>query len=94
MATAGGRAAGAGKTTAVKTLGAGIHARFRRIQFALDLMPGDLTVTNVYPEGNFQFVAGPLLHEIILADEINRAQAKVRAALLEVMQDTRSRPMA
>ncbi len=78
---------GLAKTTAVKTLAAGIHAGFRRIQFTPDLMPGDLTGTDIYHEGDFQFVAGPLFHEIILADEINRAPAKVQAALLEAMQE-------
>ncbi|MDP3123405.1 MAG: AAA family ATPase, partial [Thiobacillus sp.] len=60
---------------------------FRRIQFTPDLLPGDLTGTDIYHEGKFEFVEGPLFQEIILADEINRAPAKVQAALLEAMQE-------
>jgi MoxR-like ATPase len=78
---------GLAKTTAVKTLAAAIHGSFQRIQFTPDLLPGDLTGTDVYHEGQFQFIEGPLFHEIILADEINRAPAKVQAALLEAMQE-------
>ena len=80
---------GLAKTTAVKALAAVIDARFRRIQFTPDLLPGDLTGTDIYnpQEGTFCFVEGPLFHEIILADEINRAPAKVQAALLEAMQE-------
>ena len=80
---------GLAKTTAVKTLAAGIHARFQRIQFTPDLLPGDLTGTDIYrpQEGGFHFAEGPLFNEIILADEINRAPAKVQSALLEAMQE-------
>jgi len=78
---------GLAKTTAVKTLAAAIHGSFRRIQFTPDLLPGDLTGTDVYHEGQFEFIEGPLFHEIILADAINRAPAKVQAALLEAMQE-------
>ncbi|MDP2827428.1 MAG: AAA family ATPase [Sulfuricellaceae bacterium] len=80
---------GLAKTTAVKALAATVHASFRRIQFTPDLLPGDLTGTDIYnqQEGNFCFVEGPLFHEIILADEINRAPAKVQSALLEAMQE-------
>ncbi len=80
---------GLAKTTAVKTLAAGVHARFQRIQFTPDLLPGDLTGTDIYnpQQGDFCFVSGPLFHEIILADEINRAPAKVQSALLEAMQE-------
>jgi len=78
---------GLAKTTAVKTLAAAIHGSFRRIQFTPDLLPGDLTGTDIYHEGQFEFVEGPLFREIILADEINRAPAKVQAALLEAMQE-------
>ena len=78
---------GLAKTTAVKTLAAAIDGSFRRIQFTPDLLPGDLTGTDVYHEGRFEYVEGPLFHEIILADEINRAPAKVQAALLEAMQE-------
>jgi len=80
---------GLAKTTAVKTLATGIHAGFRRIQFTPDLLPGDLTGSDIYrpQDGSFQFSEGPLFHEIILADEINRAPAKVQSALLEAMQE-------
>ena len=80
---------GLAKTTAVKTLAAGVHAGFQRIQFTPDLLPGDLTGTEIYnpQQGDFRFVSGPLFHEIILADEINRAPAKVQSALLEAMQE-------
>jgi MoxR-like ATPase len=80
---------GLAKTTAVKTLAAAVHAKFRRLQFTPDLLPGDLTGTDIYDprESRFQFVPGPLFNEIILADEINRAPAKVQSALLEAMQE-------
>ena len=80
---------GLAKTTAVNTLASGIHASFQRIQFTPDLMPGDLTGTDIFDprEGDFRFVEGPLFHEIILADEINRAPPKVQSALLEAMQE-------
>jgi MoxR-like ATPase len=80
---------GLAKTTAVKALASGVHASFQRIQFTPDLLPGDLTGTDVYnpQQGDFCFVSGPLFHEIILADEINRAPAKVQSALLEAMQE-------
>lgn len=80
---------GLAKTTAVKTLAGGVHARFRRIQFTPDLLPGDLTGTDIYDprESRFHFAEGPLFNEIVLADEINRAPAKVQSALLEAMQE-------
>lgn len=80
---------GLAKTTAVKTLAAGIHARFQRIQFTPDLLPADLTGSEVFDPktGSFQFIEGPLFHEIILADEINRAPPKVQSALLEAMEE-------
>ncbi|GBL46075.1 MoxR-like ATPase in aerotolerance operon [Sulfuriferula multivorans] len=80
---------GLAKTTAVKALAGAVHARFQRIQFTPDLLPGDLTGTDIYnpQEVSFCFVEGPLFHEIILADEINRAPAKVQSALLEAMQE-------
>lgn len=82
-------APGLAKTRAVKALASGIEGNFRRIQFTPDLLPGDLTGTDVYhPEdGSFVFQPGPLLHPIILADEINRAPAKVQSALLEAMAE-------
>ena len=82
-------APGLAKTTAVNALASGVHASFQRIQFTPDLMPGDLTGTEIFDpkEGSFRFIAGPLFHEIILADEINRAPPKVQSALLEAMQE-------
>jgi MoxR-like ATPase len=81
---------GLAKTTAIKTLAGGINARFKRVQFTPDLLPGDLTGTDIYDprEGHFHFVEGPLFNEIILADEINRSPAKVQSALLEAMQES------
>jgi MoxR-like ATPase len=80
-------APGLAKTTAIKELAARIEGDFQRIQFTPDLLPGDLTGTDVYrPEtGEFQFQRGPLFHNLILADEVNRAPAKVQSALLEAM---------
>ncbi len=80
---------GLAKTTAVNALASGIHASFQRIQFTPDLMPGDLTGTDIYDpkDGSFRFINGPIYNEIILADEINRAPPKVQSALLEAMQE-------
>lgn len=80
---------GLAKTTAVKALANGVHASFQRIQFTPDLLPGDLTGSEVFDPktAEFNFVAGPLFHEIILADEINRAPPKVQSALLEAMEE-------
>jgi MoxR-like ATPase len=80
---------GLAKTTAVNTLASGVHASFQRIQFTPDLMPGDLTGTDIYDphKGTFRFMEGPIFHEIVLADEINRAPPKVQSALLEAMQE-------
>jgi MoxR-like ATPase len=80
---------GLAKTTAVKALADAVHAGFQRIQFTPDLLPGDLTGTDVYrpATGEMHFVPGPLFHDIVLADEINRAPAKVQSALLEAMQE-------
>ncbi len=80
-------APGLAKTTAVKILASGIEADFHRVQFTPDLLPADLTGTDIYrPEdGSFHFQNGPLFHNIVLSDEINRAPAKVQAALLEAM---------
>jgi len=82
-------APGLAKTTAVNALASGVHASFQRIQFTPDLMPGDLTGTEIFDPkaGSFRFMPGPLFHEIILADEINRAPPKVQSALLEAMQE-------
>ena len=82
-------APGLAKTTAVKALAAGIQADFHRVQFTPDLLPADLTGTDVFrPQaGVFEFERGPLFHNIVLADEINRAPAKVQSALLEAMAE-------
>ncbi len=82
-------APGLAKTRAVKALAAGIDASFHRIQFTPDLLPADLTGTDIYhPEdGSFQFASGPIFHNLLLADEINRAPAKVQSALLEAMAE-------
>ncbi|MDA8095127.1 MAG: MoxR family ATPase [Betaproteobacteria bacterium] len=80
---------GLAKTSAIKALAQAVHATFQRVQFTPDLLPGDLTGSDVYmpAEGKSRFVAGPLFHDIILADEINRTPAKVQSALLEAMQE-------
>lgn len=80
---------GLAKTRSVKELAKCIQGQFHRIQFTPDLLPADLTGTDIYrPEkGTFEFQKGPLFHEIILADEINRAPAKVQSALLEAMEE-------
>ncbi|MCB1734633.1 MAG: MoxR family ATPase [Gammaproteobacteria bacterium] len=82
-------APGLAKTRAIKTLASGIEGDFHRIQFTPDLLPGDLTGSEVYrpQDGSFHFQRGPLFHNLILADEINRAPAKVQSALLEVMAE-------
>lgn len=80
---------GLAKTTAVKALATRVHAGFQRVQFTPDLLPGDLTGSEVFnpSDGSLRFVPGPLFHDIVLADEINRAPAKVQSALLEAMQE-------
>ncbi len=80
---------GLAKTTAVKALANGVHAHFQRIQFTPDLMPADITGSDIFnPKTSaFRFLEGPLFHEIILADEINRAPPKVQSALLEAMEE-------
>jgi len=80
---------GLAKTTIVHALATGLDARFQRIQFTPDLMPGDLTGSDIYEAGNgsFRFIEGPLFNEILLADEINRAPPKVQSALLEAMAE-------
>ncbi|KTD19805.1 AAA family ATPase [Legionella londiniensis] len=82
-------APGLAKTRAVKELSHGVEGNFHRIQFTPDLLPGDLTGTDVYrPEdGSFIFQPGPIFHHMVLADEINRAPAKVQSALLEAMAE-------
>ncbi|MBM7073100.1 MoxR family ATPase [Shewanella sp. 202IG2-18] len=80
---------GLAKTRAVKALCDGIEGDFHRIQFTPDLLPADLTGTDIYraQTGAFEFEAGPIFHNLILADEINRAPAKVQSALLEAMAE-------
>lgn len=80
---------GLAKTRAAYLLATSVNASFQRIQFTPDLLPADLTGTTVYDarEHRFDFHAGPLFHDVILADEINRAPAKVQAALLEAMEE-------
>ncbi len=80
---------GLAKTTAVKCLAQTIHTQFQRIQFTPDLLPADLIGTQIYRprEGDFIVKKGPLFSNIVLADEINRAPAKVQSALLEAMQE-------
>ena len=82
-------APGLAKTKAIKVLSDGIQSDFHRIQFTPDLLPADLTGTEVYrpQDGSFSFQQGPLFHNMILADEINRAPAKVQSALLEAMAE-------
>ncbi|MCG7992634.1 MAG: AAA family ATPase [Candidatus Thiodiazotropha lotti] len=78
---------GLAKTTAVKALAEAIEGDFHRIQFTPDLLPADLIGTDIYrhEKGEFEFRQGPLFHNILLADEVNRAPAKVQSALLEAM---------
>jgi MoxR-like ATPase len=80
---------GLAKTLAVRTLAETINTTFQRIQFTPDLLPADIVGTQVYDQSNGQFYVkkGPIFANIILADEINRAPAKVQAALLEAMQE-------
>ncbi|MDY6880704.1 MAG: MoxR family ATPase [Desulfatiglans sp.] len=80
---------GLAKTTAVKTLAATIQTTFQRVQFTPDLLPADILGTQIYRPDNasFEIKKGPIFHNIILADEINRAPAKVQSALLEAMQE-------
>lgn len=80
---------GIAKTLAANTLAKTIHCEFKRIQFTPDLLPADLTGTPIYnpKEGSFEIKKGPVFTNILLADEINRAPAKVQSALLEIMQE-------
>ena len=82
-------APGLAKTRAIKSLAQTIAGDFHRIQFTPDLLPGDVTGTEIYrPEdGSFRFQRGPIFHNLVLADEINRAPAKVQSALLEAMAE-------
>ena len=80
---------GLAKTTAVKALSSTIRTKFQRIQFTPDMLPADLTGTLIYDQhtGEFKIKTGPVFANVILADEINRAPAKVQSALLEAMQE-------
>ena len=80
-------APGLAKTTAIRALASRLQADFARVQFTPDLLPADLTGTEVWrpQEGRFEFQVGPIFHPLLLADEINRAPAKVQSALLEAM---------
>ena len=82
-------APGLAKTKAIKDLADGIEGDFHRIQFTPDLLPADITGTEVYrpADGSFVFQHGPIFHNLVLADEINRAPAKVQSALLEAMSE-------
>jgi len=82
-------APGLAKTRAIKVISESMEGDFHRLQFTPDLLPADLTGTDIYrpQEGTFEFRKGPLFHNLILADEINRAPAKVQSALLEAMEE-------
>ncbi len=82
-------APGLAKTKAIKELAVAIEGSFHRIQFTPDLLPGDITGTDIYrpQNGSFEFQQGPIFNNLILADEINRAPAKVQSALLEAMAE-------
>lgn len=82
-------APGLAKTKAIKTLAEGIEGDFHRVQFTPDLLPADITGSDIYrpQQSTFEFQAGPLFHNLVLADEINRAPAKVQSALLEAMAE-------
>lgn len=82
-------APGLAKTKAIKILSEGIEGSFHRIQFTPDLLPADLTGTDIYrpQDGSFVFQQGPMFNNLVLADEINRAPAKVQSALLEAMAE-------
>ena len=80
---------GLAKTRTIKTLGANLESEFRRIQFTPDLLPSDVTGSEIYREqtATFEFQTGPIFGNLVLADEINRAPAKVQSALLEAMEE-------
>ena len=82
-------APGLAKTRAIKELAKGVEGDFHRVQFTPDLLPSDVTGTEIYrPEtGSFHFQKGPIFHNLVLADEVNRAPAKVQSALLEGMAE-------
>jgi MoxR-like ATPase len=80
---------GVAKTRSIKTLGELVESEFRRVQFTPDLLPSDVTGSEIYREqnGSFDFQPGPIFGNLVLADEINRSPAKVQAALLEAMEE-------
>lgn len=80
---------GTAKTRSIKTLSKLVESQFRRVQFTPDLLPSDVTGSEIYREqtGTFEFQEGPIFGNLVLADEINRAPAKVQAALLEAMEE-------
>jgi MoxR-like ATPase len=78
---------GLAKTTVVKALAQAMDMQFRRIQFTPDLLPADIIGTRIYEGGSFSVKKGPIFAQMVLADEINRAPAKVQSALLEAMQE-------
>ena len=82
-------APGLAKTKAIKTLAQSIAAKYNRIQFTPDLLPSDITGSEIYlaSKGEFEFRPGPVFANLVLADEINRAPAKVQSALLEAMAE-------
>lgn len=82
-------APGLAKTRAIKSLADGIEGSFHRVQFTPDLLPGDVTGTEIYrpQDASFHFQKGPIFHNLVLADEVNRAPAKVQSALLEAMAE-------
>src|SRR5438552_16712251 len=80
---------GVGKTTLAKSLAGSIGCSFKRIQFTPDLLPSDVTGVSIYNQANsqFEFRAGPIIAQVVLADEINRATPKTQSALLEAMEE-------
>lgn len=80
---------GIGKTTLAKAVAASLGCSFQRIQFTPDLLPSDVTGASMYNQrtGEFEFRPGPVLHQVLLADEINRATPRTQAALLEIMEE-------
>src|SRR5690606_29935622 len=82
-------APGLAKTRAINVLSRAVEGDFHRIQFTPDLLPADLTGTEIYrpQDGTFHFQPGPLFHNLVLADEINRSPAKVQSSLLEAMAE-------